>query len=200
VVEGDDPIEIPLAFIPFIMNGERLGKLDQLTLYRSGSRQVRAVEVEIDLADSLLAQGLSGCRLVANLEGDAKPGVNIHAARGSDHTFSCLEGDSVPADLVEFGEAIFQPGDIRVPLFLQRELVAELEEGFAGDSGMNVAIDADSIAAEAQREVDSAFAAAGLERGSVGRANRRFGDSLRAAATARADSARAAEAVPVAEE
>ena len=194
VVEGDGPIEIPLAFIPFIMDGERLGKLDRVIFYRASSRRVRAVELRIDLADSLLAQGLTGCRLAANFEGDdSETGVNIKASADSGHAFFCLRGDSVPESMVEFGEAVLQPGDIHVPLFLQEDLVNELEEGFVEDSGSALAINGDSIAAEAQREVDSALAAAGLERPEQGRATRRFGDSLRAAARARADSAKAAD-------
>jgi hypothetical protein len=194
VVEGDGPIDIPLSFIPFTMEGERLGKLDRVIFYRSDSRRVRAVEVRIDLADSLLAQGLSGCRLAANLEGGpSNAGVNIKAARDSKHTFLCLQGDSVPETMVEFGEAVFQPGDVRVPLFLQRELVAELEEGFAGDSGTAVTINSDSIAAEARRAADSALAEAGLDARSAGEAARGLGDSLRKAALARLDSLRAAE-------
>jgi len=194
VVEGDGPIDIPLGFIPFTMNGERLGKLDRVIFYRSDSRRVRAVELMIDLADSLLAQGLSGCRLAANLErGPSKGGVNIKASHDSGHAFSCLQGDSVPETMVEFGEAVFLPGEVRVPLFLERELVAELEEGFAGDSGSAVAIDSDSIAAEARREVDSAFAAAGLEGRTAGQAGRRFGDSVREVARQRLEAIRAAE-------
>ena len=193
VVEGDGPIEIPLAFIPFSMDGERLGNVEHLVFYRSGPKRVRAVEVEVALEDSLLAQGLSGCRLTANLEGGpANEGVNIKAGSDSGHTFSCLRGDSVPENLVEFGEAVFQPGEVRVPLFLDRELVADLQKGFDSDSGSAVVIDGDSIAAEAKREVDSALAAAGLQAQAVGRAGRRLGDSLRSAALARADSVRAA--------
>jgi hypothetical protein len=191
VVEGTGPIEIPLRFLPFTMDGERLGTLERVIFYRTDSRRVRAVEVQIDLGDSLLARGLSGCRLAANLEGGPEGGVNIKASRDSRHAFSCLQGDSVPETMVEFGEAVFQPGDVRVPLFLQRELVAELEEGFGGDSGTAVTINGDSIASEVQREVDSALAEAGLAR-SAGEAGRSLGDSLRDAARTQLDSARRA--------
>ena len=197
VVEGTGPIDIPLRFIPFTMDGERLGNLERVIFYRTDSRRVRAVEVEIDLGDPLLAQGMSGCRLAANLEGGPSgSGVNIKATHDSRHAFSCLPGDSVPETMVEFGEAIFQPGEVRVPLFLERELVAELEEGFADDSGSTISINSDSIAAEAQRGVDSALAEAGLEGRAAGRAGRRLGDSLRAAARLQLDSVRAAMAEP----
>jgi hypothetical protein len=195
VVEGTGPIDIPLRFIPFTMDGERLGNLERVIFYRSETRRVRGVELQIDLGDSLLAQGLSGCLLAANLEGGPSgEGVDIKASHDSKHAFSCLRADSMPETMEEFGEAIFQPGEVRVPLFLERELVADLEKGFTGDSGDAVTINSDSIAAEARREVDSALAAAGLEGRTAGQAGRRLGDSLRAAAMARLDSARAAEA------
>ncbi|HEX6106266.1 MAG TPA: hypothetical protein VFZ26_11830 [Gemmatimonadales bacterium] len=191
MVEGDDPLTIPLAFIPFTLEGERLGTVKRLVVYRSEPQRVSGVEVYIDVGDSLMAQGLSECRLAADLEGKRSDGgVNIEAGRGSEQVFSCLAGDSVPADLSEFGEAVFDPGEVRVPLYLHNDLVAELQEGFAGDSAMITAADADSIAAEARRQVDSALAEAGLSRDAAGPRGRRLGDSLRAAARARLDSLR----------
>src|SRR5687767_14130136 len=65
VVEGEGPITIPLGLIPFVLAGERLGNLDHVTLHRESPNHVSEVELEIELTDSLLAQGLSGCRLAA---------------------------------------------------------------------------------------------------------------------------------------
>ena len=70
VVEGDGPITIPLGLIPFVLSGEQLGNLDHVTLLRDSPSRVSEVELEVNLWDSLLAQGLSGCRLAANIEGD----------------------------------------------------------------------------------------------------------------------------------
>ena len=76
-----------------------LGQLEEVVILRNTPRQVRAVELEVDLADSLVAQGLRGCRLAANFESDPKePGLNIRASRGAQNTFSCLPGDSTPAE------------------------------------------------------------------------------------------------------
>ena len=103
VVHSDEPITIPLGLVPFVLAGERLGKLDHVTLYRESPNHVSEVELTVNLADSLLAQGLSGCRLVANIEGDNRePGVNIRVGKDSanHHSFRCLPEDSVPPDLV----------------------------------------------------------------------------------------------------
>ena len=194
VVEGDGPITIPLGIVPFVLAGERLGNLDHVTLHRESPTRVEAVELTVDLADSLLAEGLSGCRLVANMEGDGtKPGADIRVGPRGDHpAFSCLAGDSTPADLVEFGVAVFHPGEVEVPLLLPLDLVNELQTlDFGGDSvsggdSMPVAgvPDADSIRAAVERQLDSA----GVHRApgdSIGPAVRRFADSIRAEARKR---------------
>jgi hypothetical protein len=184
VVDSDDAITIPLAFVPFSLGGERLGTLQQVTVERSSPREVSGVELEVDLADSLVAAGLSGCRLAANIESDSsKPGVNIHASRGGKDTFACIPGDSTPAHLVRFGEAVFQPGEVRVPLFVPVDLVSEVNRALAHDSlPPELEAQADSLADLAELRSDSAMQEALRTADSVGRHGRRLGDSLRAEA------------------
>ncbi len=192
VVNSSDPITIPLAFVPFMLSGERLGKLQHLVLYRDSPRQVRGVELAVDVADSLVATGLANCRLTANLETDPeKPGFNVDASKHGENTFSCLPGDSVPSQFVPFGEAVFQPGEVRVPLFIEQEVVNELNE-FAADSTSELAEEqADSLADLADVKSDSAIEAAIRSADSLGQFGRRIGDSLRAAARQHMDSVRA---------
>lgn len=191
VVEGEGPLEIPLPFVPFVLDNERLGTVQRVVLQRDAPRRVSSVELVVDVGDTLLARGLEECRLVADFEGrSGEPGVSIRAGKDHRSPFHCLPGDSTPPDLVEFGQAVFEPGEVRVPLYLTQDLVAELKEGFAGDSAAALsASQADSIAQAARRQVDSALAEAGLRSESAGRVGRRLGDSLRAAARARVDSA-----------
>jgi hypothetical protein len=190
VVEGDGPITVPLGLVPFVLAGERLGKLDHVTLHRESPNHVSEVELTVNLGDSLLAQGLSGCRLVANIEGDDKErGVNIRVGRDSleRNAFSCLAGDSTPSELVEYGTAIFNPGEVEVPLLLPAELVTELQsldfghDSLAGDSLGGINVPTDSIAAQVERDLDSVM---GARRPGESRreATRRFADSIRAEA------------------
>ena len=190
VVEGDGPITVPLGLVPFVLAGERLGKLDHVTLHRESPNHVSGVELTVNLGDSLLAQGLSGCRLVANIEGDDKErGVDIRLGRDSleRNAFSCLAGDSTPPELVEYGTAIFNPGEVEVPLLLPAELVTELQsldfghDSVAGDSLGGINVPTDSIAAQVERDLDSAM---GPRRPGESRreATRRFADSIRAEA------------------
>jgi hypothetical protein len=184
VVDSDDPITIPLAFVPFTLGGERLGNLEHVTIERASPREVSGVELEVDLADSLVAAGLSGCRLLANIESDSsKPGLNIQASRRSKDTFTCLPGDSTPSHLVQFGEAVFQPGEVRVPLLLPTEVVSDLNRALADDSiPPELEAKADSLADLADLKADSALQAAIRTADSVGKRGRRLGDSLRAEA------------------
>lgn len=200
IVEGEGPLTIPLGFIPFNVEGERLGTVKRLILERPEPRKVSSVEVHIEMTDSLVAQGLSGCRLAANLEGGpGNEGVNVHVGKDS-AAFTCLQGDTVPDDMVEFGQAVLQPGDIEIPLFLKRDLVAELEKGFAEDSADQTAVNADSIAEAAKAQVDSALAEAGMQGRAAGEMGKKLGDSLRKVGLARRDSILKAQMADTADE
>jgi hypothetical protein len=188
VVEGSGPITIPLGLIPFVLAGERLGNLDHVTLHRESPSHVSAVELEVDLSDSLLAQGLSGCRLAANFEGDSTDkGVNIRVNRDHNNAFRCVAEDSTPPDLIEYGVVIFQPGDVEVPLLLPAEVVTELQSldfgndsarAGAGDSSAGIPVpNADSIRADVARQLKMAD--------SVRSSASRFADSVRAEARKR---------------
>jgi len=188
VVEGEGPITIPLGLIPFVLAGERLGNLDHVTLHRDSPSHVTGVELEVELADSLLAQGLSGCRLAANFEGDSTDhGVNIKVNRDRNGAFRCVPEDSTPPDLLEYGVAVFQPGDVEVPLLLPADVVTELQSldfvhdsatASGSDSAPQITVpNADSIKADVRRQLERVD--------SVRSSARRFGDSVRAEARKR---------------
>jgi len=182
VVEGSGPISIPLAFIPFKLNGDKLGSLERVTLQRETPRRVTRVELEVKLSDSVLARGLEGCRLAANLDSEVpgRPGINVHRGPFAEGSFWCARDDSADTVLVEYGEAVFRPGGVTVPLFLPRSLVDELQ---------NIDFD-DSTPPVAEAQVDSIMAATQLSPDSVGAVRGRMIDSLRVEGRRRADSAR----------
>jgi hypothetical protein len=187
VVAGSGPINIPLAFLPFELNGERLGTMKRLTLHRVAPRHVTQVNLEIELSDSLVAQGIAGCRLAANLEEDSgEQGINIEGGRFAKGTFWCLqEVDST--EHVEYGQVSFRPGEVTIPLYLERDLVDELQDlDFEEDPDSAPDIDADSVAEAAHARADSIMRANQLRRRTL--------DSLRAEGLRRADSARRAVA------
>jgi len=83
--------------------------------------------------------------------------------------------------LVEFGQAIFHPGDVTVPLFLPQGLVDELQ---------NLDLGHDSMPPVAKAQVDSILAATQVSAESVDAVRDRMIDSLRTEGRRRADSAR----------
>ena len=199
VVEGSGPLSIPLAFIPFELSGNKLGTFERVTLERTAPRSVSSVQLEVKLGDSTLARGLEGCRLAANLDKDSNGEHNINIERGrfAEGTFWCANDAATDTALVEYGQAVFRPGNVTVPLYLPHGLVAELQNiDFDEDPTTGEAQAAAEAAAEAAVEstveavVDSTVAAeqARARIGPVVKA--RMLDSLRAEGMRRADSAR----------
>jgi len=193
VVASDQPLTIPLGLVPFELQGERLGKLDHVTLIRKSPQEVTAVELEIKLADSLVARGLAGCRLVANMETRGDSGVDIRVGPHAATVFYCAGADdSSTTDLLEYGHATLQPGDIEIPLLLTRDVVKELQHLDFGKGGPAeaTAAQADSIEQANQERADSIEVAVqrALERS--GEERRRTMDSIKATVRHVADSLR----------
>jgi len=204
VVASDQPLTIPLGLVPFELQGERLGKLDHVTLIRKSPQEVTAVELLVNLADSLVARGLAGCRLVANMETRGDSGVDIRVGPHAATVFYCAgPDDSTTADLLEYGHATLQPGDIEIPLLLTRDVVKELQHLDFGKGGPAeaTAAQADSIERANQERADSievavqrALERSGEERrgslDSIKSTVRHLGDSLRAVGLRQAEAAR----------
>jgi hypothetical protein len=191
VVAGSGPISIPLPFVPFQLEGHKLGRVERLVVNREAPKKVSSLDVEVKLDDSLVAQGLAGCRLAANMESDSsRPGdVNVHVNRlGHRAFFFCATNDSA---LVEFGTVTMKPGGVTVPLLVPQSLADELRKGDWGDetdSGEALQQRAESIADRAEEVADS-VAEVEAERGASFRvAQSKLGDSLRAEGKRRADS------------
>ena len=191
VVTGSGPLSIPLALIPFQLNGNKLGNLQRLVLFRETPKKVSSVQLEVKLNDSLLARGLEGCRLAANLDSEDHRGGGIHVRTGGRNkgTFWCVQ-EGTDSGLVEYGHAIFHPGEVTVPLLLPEDLVNDLEKGDFGDHPDSAEL-ADSISDVVEARADSIAEAAERMADSISRRSERLADSLRTEGQRRADSARA---------
>jgi Arc/MetJ-type ribon-helix-helix transcriptional regulator len=208
VVSGNGPISIPLAFVPFSLGGSKLGTVDRVTLMRDTPKHITAVALELQLNDSMLAQGLAGCRLAANLNQEKRHGgFQVHAGQWGEGTFVCLPHDSADTDFVEYGHALLKPGDVTIPLFIPADMANDLAKGDFNSDSEAVA---DSIADAADGQADSLANAMEARAESIGNANaergraigeaarrqaerierdaNRLGDSLRKAGLKRADS------------
>jgi len=194
VVTGSGPLSIPLPFVPFELEGNKLGRLERLVVNREAPKKVSSVDLEVKLDDSLLVQGLAGCRLAANLESDSsKSGdVNFRTHRLEDRAFFfCAKSDS---GLVEFGTVKLTPGDVSVPLLVPVSLAEQMRSGNWGDhdnpdSADVLAERAESLAGKAEEVADSIAELEGERAAASARAvGSRLGDSLRAAGKMRAES------------
>jgi hypothetical protein len=198
VAEGSGPITLPVAFVPFKLDGQKLGTVNRVVLHRDAPKQLASVELGIKLDDSTLARGLEGCRLVANFDAERNPrGVDLRAGPLATGVFSCLHGDNSTSQFQEFGRAVFTPGDVSVPLLLPNDMVDDLKQGHMGSTdqdSIQAAAEAvaDSIAQETEARADSISAAAELRVDSIVTRRGRLVDSLRNEGMRRADSARRA--------
>lgn len=178
VVESDAPITIPLAFIPFKVDGRELGTLSRLQILRSAPKQVEAVNFRVKLADSVGDEMLSKCILVA---GDN--GMNFELKHiNPNSTFYCATAkDTAGKNLVPLGSIETQRGNTYV-LLSGPDALRSFDAGMDHDNAQ-----ADSISAIYERMADSIQQVAE----SIGSAAEQRADSFRSAAESRADSIRA---------
>jgi hypothetical protein len=145
VVEGNGPITVPVAFLPFKLNGERLGTIQVIRINRLAPKQVSSVNIVVRLADSVRPSRLERCILVAEGFED----INSRT------TFQCATPqDTVDEDLVTVGNVILTKGGQSFPLLMARDAINELTDSnvvFVGADTMNT----DSISQAAVRMTDS---------------------------------------------
>jgi hypothetical protein len=202
VIASAEPLSIPLPFVPFQLNGSKLGTVERLTVNRDAPKKVSSIELQVKLDDSLVAQGLAGCRLAANMDADSarRGDVNVQVNRMGEKTFFfCATSDS---GFEELGSVKLVPGNVELPLLLPESLAQHLRRGDWADSDDqtdSLETRADSLADMAEAMADSAVKKAKIaEQGAqqhIDRANRlqtRLGDSLRAEGLRRGDSIRRA--------
>jgi hypothetical protein len=196
VVEGSGPISLSIPFLSFNLDGQKLGKVSKVMLLREAPKKISAVELEIALRDSVLARGLEGCRLIANFDDNrSSPGLSVNNRRFSSGMFSCLSPDDSAPDFQEFGRAVFQPGEVSVPLLLPNDMVDDLRQGEFDETEEDsisaaTQASADSIAEAVEQQADSIVAAAAEKADSIVARSERLIDSLTREGLRRADSTR----------
>lgn len=172
---SSDPISLPLAFVPFKLDGAKLGKVDRVTLLRSDPKHIESVRILVQLADSLNLARLRNC-LVA---------IDDLDRLNEKTTFRCQGPDTAKSGLVRFGILRVQGSQDSFPLLLPAKTVADLRDiriNFRdrGDAA------ADSITALEESRADSVEAAADRQGDSLSR----ISDSISEAASRMADSIR----------
>jgi len=156
VIRSADPITIPLAFLPFTLDGHRLGTFRRVTIRRDAPERVSGVDIRVTLADSA-APLPEGCRLTTLDPGNFSPERGFRCAGAADSA------------LVEFGSIrLVRSGaeDLTIPLVLDSAMVAEFRkegrgvglttDAFAGQEGAAAAARAEQVRVRVQAKIDSA--------------------------------------------
>jgi hypothetical protein len=155
IAEGAGPISIPLpGFVPFRLDGTRLGSVRRITMYRSAPKLPSSFAVSVQLADSVPTDRLASCIIM--LDADARSGgsFNINA----ETAFRCLTpADTAGKNLVPFGMINLRSRPDSFPVLVPRQVIADLQR--EAQDGGNDSVPAnlgDSIQAEVKRSMDSA--------------------------------------------
>jgi hypothetical protein len=146
MVHSTDPIAIPLAFIPFVVDGNRFGTFQRLTIDRETPRSLRAFRLRVRVPNTEDPTALAECRMTPVTAG------RFEVADG----FRCLGPEDSDSGLVPFGEIRLstQSGTVVVvPLLLDEAIVTTLrEEGREFARAQRDILRAEEAAARAQAD------------------------------------------------
>lgn len=157
IAEGAGPISIPLpGFVPFSLDGARLGSVRRITMYRSAPKLPSSFAVSVQLADSIPTDRLASCIIMLDTKDSGSRGsFNINA----ETAFRCMTpADTAGRDLVPFGTINLRSRPDSFPVLVPRQVIENLKRE-AQDSGDGDSVPADlgdSIQAQIRRSVDSA--------------------------------------------
>lgn len=145
--DSSDPIPLPVAFLPFRLEGTKLGSLDKLVLLRDVPNQVSAVDLVVSLADSVSPERFHDCLLAV----DDVEHINDKTS------FRCEKGDTAGARLAHFGFVRFKNTSDSVPLLLPASSVQELRQMRFNLShhGFSVTSIEDSLAEAVESRIDA---------------------------------------------
>lgn len=174
IADGNGPISIRLAFLPFKVDGQKLGTFRRVMVFRDSARQPTRAQVTISVpdADSAADARIGGCILAIETR-EQGSGQNVNP-----FNYRCLAiGDTGGLNLVSFGDLEIQGREGSFKLYAPKDQLDEVlhrssAELTARESAARIA--ADSAREHAEATADSI---------------RRLADSVHQAALERADSA-----------
>jgi hypothetical protein len=116
-----DPITIPLAILPFQVDGDRMGRIEQVQIRRDAPKRVSGVGLVVKMNDSVTSENLPDtCRLTVHDTPTDHRSPSFHCASPA---------DSLADSLTVFGDVRFEPGGVVRAFFLPARLVNEWREG-----------------------------------------------------------------------
>jgi hypothetical protein len=156
--DSSNPITIPMALVPFSLDGTEVGTFQRITIRRESPKMPSGFDIRVKLASDMDAVELENCRLTL---------ADVHDFN-VDEGFHCLGADADIADLIPFGEVEFRGADglrLMVPLLLHQGVIDEMrnnESSISNTRGRLVTVRvnravsrADRAAARARARADS---------------------------------------------
>ena len=145
IANSADPITIPLAMLPFQLDGAHLGQIEKVQIRRDAPKRVSGVGLVVKLAASAPGDLPSPCLLTVRDDVD-QHGPQFHCATAA---------DSLADSLTVFGDVRFQPGEEVRSFYLPARVIEDWRSGrrklahFDGDSilgssGTVIRVDSDS--------------------------------------------------------
>ena len=185
IAEGTGPITVPLAFVPFEIDGQRAGTLRRLRIFRDSLQEPSRIEVQVSVADSGAVEHFAACILAIEAQGD----------KVQPNDFRCLAAaDTAGRDLVQFGDVELRGYPGSYALYAPREHVENLKRNSESAVQAEEArgqVEAESIRTHQNEMADSIRELAD----SVHQAAIEQAESLRQEARERADSVRGAAGI-----
>lgn len=124
VQHSTGPIEIPFFMVPFEVDGQKVGTVRRLTIFRDSTRNPEHVAISIAPSDSGRLLLTSDCILTVHAAGD-----NFAPNR-----YDCLtSADTAGRDLTTFGMLRLRDLADSFPLLAPRGIVEELRDAAADD-------------------------------------------------------------------
>ena len=123
-LESADPVRIPLPFLPFLVDGSRVGTLESVTLLRSAPRQVSGVEVRAKLGNTVAVDRFRECQFTSRSATTFSPESGL----------ACLRAGPADSSLVVVGTVTLSGADgatLSLPLLLPPEVLATIRPGLA---------------------------------------------------------------------
>jgi hypothetical protein len=115
-----DPINIPLAMMPFQLDGSRLGRIEKVQIRRDAPKRISGVGLVVQLAEATAAEAVpEACVLTIAHQVDDH-GPQFHCANPA---------DSLADSLTRFGDVRFEPGAVVRHFYLPGHVIEEWRAG-----------------------------------------------------------------------
>jgi hypothetical protein len=131
-----EPITIPLGIMPFQVDGDRLGRIQEVQIRRDAPKQVSGIGLVVQLSDSATAEPLAACLMTVR-DGSHQGAPSFHCG---------TPADSLADSLTAFGELRFEPGGVVRTFFVPARV---LDDWRAGRNEL-VSVDAEPHVAESR--------------------------------------------------